>query len=91
MKRNLVLVKSVGSIFYITEHVHVLKNSLAVKNGAALFKMVSVKKREQPRNGCDVMIKVDGKTFNNSHSGQFVLPHSSFTRNQHEIHLNCCY
>ena len=37
--------------------ISVLKNSLAVKEGAALFKMASVKKvmkpRGQPKNGCD--------------------------------------
>ena len=34
-------------------HLYLLKNSLAVKQGAALFKMASVKKLWQPRNGCD--------------------------------------
>ena len=38
-----------------------------------------------------VMVKVDGKNFNNKNSDQFVLPHLSFNRNQHKIHLNCCY
>ena len=37
--------------------IDLLKNSLAVKKGAALFKMASVKKvvksKERPRNGCD--------------------------------------
>ena len=37
--------------------VNLLKNSLAVKKGAALFKMASVKKvvksKGRPRNGCD--------------------------------------
>ena len=37
--------------------VYLLKNSLAVKKGAALFKMASVKKvvksKGRPRNGCD--------------------------------------
>ena len=36
---------------------YLLKNSLAVKKGAALFKMASVKKvvksKGRPRNGCD--------------------------------------
>jgi len=32
-----------------------------------------------------VMVEVDGKNFNYSNSGQFVLHHSSFTRNQHKI------
>ena len=36
---------------------YLLKNNLAVKKGAALFKMASVKKvvksKGQPRNGCD--------------------------------------
>jgi len=31
------------------------------------------------------------KTCNDNNSGEFVLPHSSFTRNQHKIHLNCSY
>ena len=38
-------------------NVYLLKNSLAVKKGAALFKMASVKKvvksKGRPRNGCD--------------------------------------
>ena len=38
-------------------YIYLLKNSLAVKKGAALFKMASVKKvvksKERPRNGCD--------------------------------------
>jgi len=38
-----------------------------------------------------VMLKVDGKSFNNNNSGQFVLPYPSFTRNQHKIHLNYYY
>ena len=38
-----------------------------------------------------VMVQVDSKNFNNNNSCQFVLPHPSFTRNQHKIHLNCCY
>ena len=38
-----------------------------------------------------VMVQVDGKNFNNNNLGQFVLPHPSFTRNQHKIHWNCCY
>ena len=38
-----------------------------------------------------VMVQVDGKNFNNNNPGQFVLPHPSFTRNRHKIHLNCCY
>ena len=37
-----------------------------------------------------VMVKVNGKNFNNN-SSQFVLPHPSFTRNQYKIHLNCYY
>jgi len=27
--------------------------------------------------------------INNNNSSQFVLPHPSFTRNQHKIHLDC--
>ena len=72
---------------------NLLKNSLAVKKGAALFKMASVKKvvksKGQPRNGCDGIGR--WQNFNNNNSGQFVLPYPSFTRNQHKIHLNCCY
>ena len=38
-----------------------------------------------------VMVWIDGKSFNYNNSGQFVLPHPSFTRNLLKIHLNCCY
>jgi len=42
---------------HISEYFNLLKNSLAVKKGAALFKMASVKKvvksKGRPRNGCD--------------------------------------
>ena len=31
-----------------------------------------------------VMVQFDGTIFNNNNSGQFVLPHPSFTRNQHK-------
>ena len=42
----------------------------------------------QPRNG------YDGKSvtkINNDKSGKFALPHPSFTKNCHKIHLNCCF
>ena len=31
-----------------------------------------------------------GKNFDNNNSGEFVLPHPNFTRNWHQIYLNCC-
>ena len=68
---------------------YLLKNSQAVKKGAALCKIASMEKfvkyRWRPRNGCD------GKSmtiFFNSNSGEFVLSHP---RNWHKICLNCCY
>ena len=52
--------------------------------------MASVKNCEIKGGGQEmaVMAKVHGKNFNNNNSGQFVLPHPSFTR---KIYLNCCY
>ena len=42
---------------FFPQNINLLKNSLAVKKGAALFKMASVKEvvksKGRPRNGCD--------------------------------------
>jgi len=66
---------------------YLVKNSLAVKKGVALFKMASVKKvvksKGWPRNGYDGIEWQ--KNFNKNNSGQFVLPHPSLTRNQRRI------
>jgi len=39
--------------------------------------------------GGQEMAVMSDKKFNNSNSGEFVLPHPSFSRNWHKIHLNC--
>ena len=59
--------------------VYLLKNSPTVEKGAALFKMASIKNCEIKGRGqkMAVMMKVDGKNFNNNNSGQFVLSHFS--------------
>jgi len=83
---------STAKYYKVTEYIICTKkNSLAVKKNA-LLKMASVKrKRCEIKGGSQemaVMVKVDGKNFNNNNSGQFVLLHP---RNQHKIHLSCCY
>jgi len=61
---------------------NLLKNSLAVKKDAALFKNGQcekvVKSKAWPRNGCDGISW--WQNFTNNNSGQFVLPHPSFTK-----------
>ena len=73
------------TFIFPTIQYYLLKNSLAVKKGVALFKMASVKKvvkhRWWPRNGCD------GRSVTKHQLREFVLPYPSFTRNQHKIHL----
>ena len=73
---------------------NLLKNSLAVKKGAALFKMASVWKkvwnqRGRSRNGCDGI----GwwQNFNNSNSGEFCADSWWSWDEATQINLNCCY
>jgi len=47
---------------------------------------ISGESMQQPRNICDGR-SVTTTTKNNDNSGEFVLPHLSFTMNRHQIHI----
>ena len=67
------------------------KNSLAIKKWCGPIQNGQKEKSYKIKGGVQemaVMVQADGKNFNNKNAGHFVLPHP---RNQHKIHLNCCY
>ena len=76
------------SIIYSKTAIQAVKKG-AAKSGSPTQGEKVVKSRWQPRNGCDGQSMA--KNLNSNNSSQFVLPHPSFTRNQHKIHLNRFY
>jgi len=74
---------------------NILKKQPGGKKGVALFKMANMKKVVKSKGAAKkwlwwyrLMAKISITTFQAIYR---MLRHSSFTRNQHKIYLNCYY
>ena len=76
------------------QHIDSLRFTFGCKKGAALFNMTSIKKAVKSKDAAKKWLwwyRLMAKNLITTIQVNLVLPHPSFTRNQHKIHLNCCF